>query len=424
MNANEAIKGSLEDRLPQIRRIVQRIARNDGVVDDIVQECCVQIIEKEHLCRNEGKMTQWVNAVVRNLTLRQVGRKRWERERTVPLEEEKVISLPEVKEFSEEHIGWMLQQFKSLADMQKQVVQLYYFKEMNTVEISKELGISKQAVSGHLSRALSTLKKRAKAQGLLGLLLPWNWDFSRWAKVGLMAVEQKVVVGGFAVLLFVGGYVVSEGFLGTDEPGKRVAGITPIKPSNSSLPEVKPVEVPKPKNTFEEMQPSKKPNTAWDKDGDGKVDAGFTGVRREWWDVSKTKLKVETPYKEGKKHGVKKMFFITGELEIEKDFQEGLSMNGSKRHFNKSGQLMAENPYENGNSSGFIKHYYESGNLKLKMPNVGVPLELNTNGIAFKLAQGPEAHYAKDGALTKQIQHDGKGGSKIIYDPSSNIDLR
>ena len=70
MNSQTLLKDNLEEYLPRIRRIVQAIARDEGVVDDITQECCVRIIEKEKLWREKPrKINQWINALTRNLTI-------------------------------------------------------------------------------------------------------------------------------------------------------------------------------------------------------------------------------------------------------------------------------------------------------------------------------------------------------------------
>jgi len=47
MNTSQLLTETLVDHLPKLRRIVDRIAKNEGVVDDIAQETCVCIIEKE-----------------------------------------------------------------------------------------------------------------------------------------------------------------------------------------------------------------------------------------------------------------------------------------------------------------------------------------------------------------------------------------
>ena len=43
--------------------------------------------------------------------------------------------------------------------------------------IGNELGISQQTASEHAQKAIKRLRKNAKSDGLLSLLLPWKWNF-------------------------------------------------------------------------------------------------------------------------------------------------------------------------------------------------------------------------------------------------------
>ena len=49
MKTNQALKKEFVAHLPKIRRIVSSIAKRESVVDDITQEVCIRIIEKENL---------------------------------------------------------------------------------------------------------------------------------------------------------------------------------------------------------------------------------------------------------------------------------------------------------------------------------------------------------------------------------------
>ena len=49
MSSNKTVREGLVSQMPQLRRVVGRIAKNQGVVDDLVQDCCTRIIEKEDM---------------------------------------------------------------------------------------------------------------------------------------------------------------------------------------------------------------------------------------------------------------------------------------------------------------------------------------------------------------------------------------
>jgi len=166
-------------------------------------------------------------------------------------------------------------------------------------------------------------------------------------------------------------------------------------PGKSALPEVPPVQVPAPKKTSGkkdvggEKVVSKEVDTNWDKDRDGVVDAGFTGVKRKWRDDAKTILEIEEPYKNGVEHGTCNWYYITGELSQQHDWEKGIY----KRH----------------------RRYYKNGTLQFDGPKEPGFLRLSI---------GTESHYSKSGTLTSQILHDGKGGSKVVFDLEKGIDER
>jgi len=45
INSKNSVNETVVEHLPKLRQIVRKISKNEGVADDIVQECCVQIIE-------------------------------------------------------------------------------------------------------------------------------------------------------------------------------------------------------------------------------------------------------------------------------------------------------------------------------------------------------------------------------------------
>lgn len=173
MEKDSEIKRQLVDHLPHIRRIVSRIARNEGLVDDLTQECCARIIEKEKLW--DGRIAgfpQWANTLVRNLT------RDWLKKRkALPVGDLNELStaLPEDDRFSEQHIRWVIEQFPSLPEMQRKVIRMKFFDEMKSRDIAKQLGVTEQAVSNHYRSAVVNLKKRSRRKGLLSLMIPWNW---------------------------------------------------------------------------------------------------------------------------------------------------------------------------------------------------------------------------------------------------------
>jgi len=241
-------------------------------------------------------------------------------------------------------------------------------------------------------------------------------------------------------------------------------------------PEVESVKVPDPTKTtsgerksnltFEDITPSstskennKKPKfaerifvspvgdsiaTNWDKNGDGKVDGGFSGVRLEYWDKTKTILKSETSYENGKKHGPGynyyksgktkteftylndevdgelKRFYEAGGVKEETLFSKGFHdlQNGYMRNYFESGKMESETLSRHGHLTWALKMFHESGKLKSESPGF---VQSDAQMVNLK---GTESHYSKTGTLTRQILHDGKGGSKVVFDLEKGVDER
>jgi len=202
MNSRQILEDSLVDHLPYIRRVVGKVAKNCDVVDDLSQEVCVRIIEKEKLWnKNINQLSAWMNSIARNLTL-DYGRKKKE----LPLEEKGNYLLhPEVESFSEEQIEWVVTQFQTLTQKQQQILNMKYYQDMTATQIGKEIGMANQTVSHNIASALTTLRKKAKSQGLLSLLLPWNWG-RRVANIFVMNRVTEVIT-----IVLVLGFV---GFIG------------------------------------------------------------------------------------------------------------------------------------------------------------------------------------------------------------------
>jgi len=191
MSSKQTFEDSLVDQVPYIRRIVRRIAKNSDVVDDISQEVCVRIIEKEKLWnKNTNQLSHWMNAVARNLTIDYLSKKKLP---TSVMPDDLYMNL-EQKTFSEEQIKWVLQQFSSLSKRHRKILNMRYYQKMKVTDIASTLNISQPAASQQLAQALKVLRKKAKNQNLLAVLLSSAWDFKTVMKVLVMNYIKVVAI--------------------------------------------------------------------------------------------------------------------------------------------------------------------------------------------------------------------------------------
>lgn len=206
MNAKSTlIRQTLEEQYPHLRGIVARIARNEGVVDDIVQECCARIIQKEDLWNGDvSKAGSWMGRISRNLTLRYLSSQK----QGISLDDDRVDILVEdaaEDPVDEERVRWVLRQYSTLPERQRDILVLKYLEGFDNTEIAEQLGIAPQTVSTHLARAIATLRGRARSAGLLSWLLPFGL-LSRTGELNA-GVGAKIALASTASLAIGGGAV-------------------------------------------------------------------------------------------------------------------------------------------------------------------------------------------------------------------------
>ena len=90
-------------------------------------------------------------------------------------------------------------------------------------------------------------------------------------------------------------------------------------------------------------------------------------VEKEYDGVYGARLWVETPYQNGKKHGIAKRYYENGKLASEIPYKNG-ERHGVQKWYYENGNLRYEIPYKNGKPHGVEKEYYENGNLWYETP--------------------------------------------------------
>ena len=137
----------------------------------------------------------------------------------------------------------------------------------------------------------------------------------------------------------------------------------------------------------------------------------FTGIAKYY---SKDESSIfEFPYKNGKKEGRGKEYYLNGKFKSDAFFIDGL-LQGKSIGYYENGNLEYEENYKDGKLDGLIKDYYENGQLKS---------ELNyKNGQLDGLARA----YHENGQLhIEENYKDGKlEGESTNYDEKGNIILK
>ena len=128
-----------------------------SLAEDAVQETFIKIYRNMDSFQGQCSEKTWVMKIAIN-TCHDMNRSGWSR-----FVERKVTPdmLPEASVDLEEHDETLTLAVMNLPRKLREVILLYYYQNMNTLEISDSLGISQSSVSGRLKRA------REKLRGLL-----------------------------------------------------------------------------------------------------------------------------------------------------------------------------------------------------------------------------------------------------------------
>ncbi len=113
---------------------------------------------------------------------------------------------------------------------------------------------------------------------------------------------------------------------------------------------------------------------------------------------SNVDLWIETPYKNGKKEGIKKWYYANGNLALEMPYKNG-EAEGMLKGYYENGLLSREAPLKNDKIEGILKEYYENGSLQAEVKVLNDKLH------------GDTRFYTEDGKLLALVK--GENG-KII----------
>ena len=86
----------------------------------------------------------------------------------------------------------------------------------------------------------------------------------------------------------------------------------------------------------------------------------FTGIAKQYYEDKS--LKIEFPYKNGKKEGRGKEYYPSGKFKSDAFFVDGL-LQGKSTGYYENGNLEYEENYKDGKLDGLIKEYYENGQV-------------------------------------------------------------
>lgn len=149
--------------------LARRIAGDDDLANDILQESWVKILEAVHGYRGGPPACAWVRVVVENCGKDRQRKRKHDASGGNPRELETLedpTRSPEALVIQRELTEVLLEMIAVLPETYRHVVELRYRAELSTKETAELLQISPGAVAVRLHRAVSMLRSRLEARAL------------------------------------------------------------------------------------------------------------------------------------------------------------------------------------------------------------------------------------------------------------------
>lgn len=173
---NEAFDVLLKRHQDKIFNYIFRIVKNEDVANDIFQDTFVKAIMtiRQGRYTENGKFPAWISRIAHNLIIDHYRREKSENLQSCDAEEVDILNR---KELSEDTIEDLLvaQQTKDdvrslidgLPELQRDVLNMRYYKNMSFKEIADATGVSINTALGRMRYAILNMRKMAQERDIV-----------------------------------------------------------------------------------------------------------------------------------------------------------------------------------------------------------------------------------------------------------------
>lgn len=144
--------------------LAQRIARDDGLAEDVLQISWIKILQSvNHAYFNGPKACPWVSRIVAN-TAKNMRRQNWRRGEVSLPEVEDPRRSPEVMVQQKQLLALLREVISLLPDTYRQVIELRLYEGFSTRQTADRLHISQSNVRTRLHRAVKMVQRSLDAR--------------------------------------------------------------------------------------------------------------------------------------------------------------------------------------------------------------------------------------------------------------------
>lgn len=191
----EQIRRDLAAHLPVMEEEARRGHRHASDRDDLVQDCCLQILRKDRHFDGSRPLGPWVRRLSQRVVLGALRKRARSHETSL----DDALKGP-VAAGSESDVAdrlWLEQALPTLTEHQRMVLNLRFYEGLSNADIARALGVSRAAVTQLIDRSIAQLRRRACKEGLLVGVFPWLRGQWPWLFGALAAGGLVMWIGGF-----------------------------------------------------------------------------------------------------------------------------------------------------------------------------------------------------------------------------------
>lgn len=176
VSSTEKIEIIMEEYGDEIKRLIYTYMKNEADTDDVTQEVFITIYQKLDTYKGESSFKSWLYSIAINkckdhlrswkFRTEKLIQKMIETNRTTGFDREKENPLNHVVKQNESEE--LLNHLMNLPIKYREILILYYFKELSTKEIAYTLDVKEGTIRTRLIRGRDRLKRNYKGEGNFG----------------------------------------------------------------------------------------------------------------------------------------------------------------------------------------------------------------------------------------------------------------
>lgn len=157
LDVDAFVEAMYREHGPGLVRMVRLFVDDRNAAEDLVQEAFIRLARSAHRIDDHRKAGAYLRSIVLNLARDHNRRGLVSLRHRLPLDD-RTASVEDEVVLSEEH-GYVVEALRALPARQRDCMILRYYDEFGIDEIAETLGISRNSVKTHLTRAMRALER-------------------------------------------------------------------------------------------------------------------------------------------------------------------------------------------------------------------------------------------------------------------------